>query len=238
MVASVRVQMDIDALSRTLNVSRNNIRFAGAASLTQVAKVAQKQLTTQIEQTFNNPTPWIRKSAFVKPATKEDLSAEVGIKDQGARATPAKYLRDHLNAGARGNKPMEKQLRSMGVLPDGWLVVPSRFGAKLDAFGNVGKATLRKIMQALASGSTASTSAGTFRMFVVKPGSPLSARLQPGIWSAANVGGQSQIVPVLLFVQSATYQQVIDLEQLVSGVVTREFAAKFRAMLDQAGRAS
>lgn len=238
MVARVSVKMDIEALSRTLNASAKNIRFAAAASLTHVAKSSQKQLTTEIGQKFDKPTPWIRKSAFVKPATKEDLTAEVGIKDQGARATPAKYLAEHLGAGSRGNKPMEKALRSIGVLPDGYLVVPSRTGVKLDAFGNVSKATLRRIIQALTTGATASTGAGTFRLFVVKPGTPISARLHPGVWSSATVGGQSQIVPVLLFVQSATYQQVIDLEQLTGAVVAREFAAKFRTLLDQASRSS
>lgn len=234
MVVRVRVQMDVEALARTLNASRNNIRFAAAASLTHVAKAGQKQLTIQIGQRFDNPTPWIRKGTFVKPATPDTLTSEVGIKDQGASAPPAKYMNEHLNAGARSSKPMELALRAAGVLPDGWLVVPSRFGVKLDAYGNVSKATFRKILQAVTSGSTASTGAGTFRMFVVKPGSPLAARLQPGIWSAARIGGQSQAQPVLLFVQQATYQQVIDLEQLAGAVVAQEFSAKFRAMLDQA----
>lgn len=151
MVARVSVQMDIEALSRTLNASAKNIRFAAAASLTHVAKSSQKQLTTEIGQKFDKPTPWIRKSAFVKPATKEDLTAEVGIKDQGARATPSDYIKEHFGGGSRTAKPYERALAAMGVLPSGWRAVPGA-DLELDSYGNPRRKALTEIFNALRTG--------------------------------------------------------------------------------------
>lgn len=236
MVARIKVDTsDIERFARQFGEQgAKQIKYATARALTALAKKGQKAIEQQIGGVFSNATPWIRKGVFVSAARTSSLEATVGIKDQGARATPAHYLRDHINAGERGNKPMELAMRSMGILPAGWLAVPSKDGVQRDAYGNVSKATLGRILRALSQKQTTTRGAIVSRVFVIKPGA--RSHLAPGIWSATRVGDQSVIKPVFLFVNEASYRKVLDLQKIVGEVVRRDLDAEFRAAFNEAIR--
>lgn len=237
MVATIRLKINFDdAVRRWGETARKQVRFAAAKTLTGVAKKGQQATQKEIGNVFNNATPWIKNSVFITPAHISNLEAVVGIKDKGVRATPAHYLREHLAAGARGNKPMEKAMRSMGILPPGWLAVPSKNGVQRDAYGNVSKTTLARILRAISQKKTATRGAITSRVFVIRPG--VQSHLEPGIWSATRAGDQSVIKPVFLFVQEASYRKVMDLEKIVGRVVAQEFQPMFSAALDAAMRSA
>lgn len=236
MVARIKVDTsDIERFARQFGEQgAKQIKYATARALTALAKKGQKAIEQQIGGVFSNATPWIRKGVFVSAARTSSLEATVGIKDQGARATPAHYLRDHINAGERGNKPMELAMRSMGILPAGWLAVPSKDGVQRDAYGNVSKATLGRILRAISQKQTTTRGAIASRIFVLKPG--VRSHLAPGIWSATRVGDQSVIKPVFLFVNEASYRKVLDLQKIVGEVVRRDLDAEFRAAFNEAIR--
>lgn len=236
MVARIKVDTsDLERFARQFGEQgAKQIKYATARALTAVAKRGQKAIEQQIGGVFSNATPWIRKGVFVASARTSSLEATVGIKDQGARATPAHYLREHITAGERGNKPMELAMRSMGILPAGWLAVPSKDGVQRDAYGNVSKATLGRILRALSQRQITTRGAIASRVFVIKPG--VRSHLAPGIWSATRVGDQSVIKPVFLFVSEASYRRVLDLEEIVGDVVRRDLDAEFRAAFDEAMR--
>lgn len=231
---SVKIE-GIEALKRSLGEQQKQLRFAAAKSLTQAARKVETRLRQNIADTFDRPTPWIKNGTFVEPAKKDNLVATVGIKDQGARATQAKYLLQHFTAGARSNKPMEKAMRSMGILPSGWLAIPSKDGVKTDSYGNVSKRTIAGILGALQRKETARNRGLSFRLFVVAPGNN-KTRLHPGIWQAASYEGSSTVKPVFLFVQAARYRKVLDLEKTAREIVDREFGPIFNANLMQALR--
>lgn len=233
------LKVNIDEVTRELGSAfTRQIQFAVASATTNVAKSSREAVKRNLDSVFNNPTSFIRNSAFATPATKETLTAVVGIKDQGARATPAHYLKEHITAGERGSKPMERAMRALGVLPDGWLAVPSKDGVKRDAYGNVSKATVARILGALKQKETAKRGSDTFRVFVVRPGMQASRtrRLAPGIWSVSNIGGQSVVKPVFLFVEAATYRKVFDLPKIVEDVVRTEFGRHLSSAIDRAMR--
>lgn len=236
MVARIKVDTsDIKRFARQFGEQgAKQIKYATARALTALAKKGQKAIEQQIGGVFSNATPWIRKGVFVTAARTSSLEATVGIKDQGARATPAHYLREHITAGERGNKPMELAMRSMGILPAGWLAVPSRDGVQRDAYGNVSKATLGRILRAISQKQTTTRGAIASRIFVLKPG--VRSHLAPGIWSATRVGDQSVIKPVFLFVNEASYRKVLDLQKIVGEVVRRDLDAEFRAAFNEAIR--
>ena len=236
MVARIKVDTsDLERFARQFGEQgAKQIKYATARALTAVAKRGQKAIEQQIGGVFSNATPWIRKGVFVASARTSSLEATVGIKDQGARATPAHYLREHITAGERGNKPMELAMRSMGILPAGWLAVPSKDGVQRDAYGNVSKATLGRVLRALSQRQITTRGAIASRVFVIKPG--VRSHLAPGIWSATRVGDQSVIKPVFLFVSEASYRRVLDLEEIVGDVVRRDLDAEFRAAFDEAMR--
>lgn len=223
------IKIDIKGMAELqskLKGFERQVRYAAARALTATAKAAEADIGKRIGSVFDRPTPWIQRGTFVSPATRDKLEAVVGIKNQGAR-NQARYLREHFDAGARSNKPMEKAMRGAGILPLGWLVVPSPGGVQLDAHGNVSRATVGRILAGLKPGAVARRGDDQHLLFVVKPGQVRTRHLAPGIWSASRVGGTNVIKPVFLFVQRATYRKVLDLPQIVGDVVRREFPRRF-----------
>lgn len=206
------------------------IPAALAAALNQTAKILREQLGRELNSVFDRPTPWIQRSPFMERATRGNLVATVGIRDQGSRVTPAKYLKEHFSGGARGSKPMERALRGAGLLPAGWFVVPGA-GVKTDAYGNVSKTTIARIISELRGGGRRQQAGISFRLFVVRPGETRSSsrHLAPGIWSVSKIGEQTITRPALLFVSRVTYNKVLDLPSMAGGVVSRDFWRNFSA---------
>ncbi len=238
---SISVKSNIDEVVRGLDdIARRQVPFAAAQALTFTARNAAADLKRELGSVFDRPTPFIANSPFFTAANKSRLEAVVGIRDTGGRATPAQYLKEHFSAGARGNKPMEKAMRSAGILPAGWLAVPSSDGVKKDAFGNVSKATVARILGALKQGTTARQGANAFRLFVVPPGDKRKGtrHLSPGIWSSNRIGDSTVIKPVFLFVQAARYNKVLDLPKTVGATVAREFDRQFALALGAALRSA
>lgn len=236
---TINVSDNIKDITRGLDdFARQQVPFATAQALTFTARNAAADLKRELGSVFDRPTPFIANSPFFTAASKSRLEATVGIRDKGGRATPAQYLKEHFDAGARGNKPMEKALRAAGYLPAGWLAIPSNDGVKKDAFGNVSRATVARILGALKQGTTARQGASAFRLFVVPPGDKRKAtrHLAPGIWSANRVGDSMVLKPVFLFVQAARYEKVLDLQKTVGATVQREFARQFGIALSAAIR--
>lgn len=235
----ISVQSNIDQVVRGLSdAAREQIPFATAKALTETAKGIQAELKKSILSTFDRPTPWIQRSPIITPATKSNLEATVGINDKGSRATPAAYLKEHFSSGPRSNKPMEKAMRSAGILPAGWLALPSSDGVKKDAYGNVSKATVARILGELRGGGRRQEKGATYRLFIVRPGQAdhRTRHLAPGIWSVARVGQQSILKPVFFFVAQATYRKVLDLPRIANDIVRKDFDRNFAAAFEQAMR--
>ena len=236
---TISVSDNIKDITRGLDdFARQQVPFATAKALTDTAKGVQAALQQEIKSVFDRPTPWIQRSPVIERATKANLTATVGIRDKGERATPAKYLKEHFTGGARGNKPMEVAMRAMGILAPGWLAVPSDDGVKKDAFGNVSPATVKRIIRELQGGGKRQDKTAAYRLFIVRPGqSGRSARhLAPGIWSVVRAGDQSVMKPVFFFVARATYRKVIDLTSIAQKVVARDFERHFKSAIDGALR--
>lgn len=236
---TINVSDNIKDVTRGLDdLARRQVPFATAKALTNTAKAALAELQREIKSVFDRPTPFITKSPFMTPATKSKLEATVGVRDIGGRMTPAQYLAEHFAAGSRGNKPMERAMRAAGILRAGWLVVPSSDGIKKDAYGNVSKATVSRVIRELQGGARRQDKGATYRLFVVHPGQAdrRTRHFAPGIWSIARIGDQSVIKPVFFFVTAATYRKVLDLPRIAQRVVANDFGRNFRTALDDALR--
>ncbi len=201
-------------------------RFAAAVALTRTAQQVEKRLRDDMAGAFDNPSPWIAKGTFVQRADKATLTATVGVKDR-----QAVYVKEHFNAGLRGQKPYERALSGRGVLPAGYRAVPGA-GLKLDARGIPNRAQLSEIFGALSAGVQVYKGRGkkmqTVGYFVVPVGKP--NRLHPGIWWRS----ARQIKPMLIFVAAAGYDKILDLPKSAGEVVNREFAALFNAAFIEA----
>lgn len=211
------------------------IQYASAVSLTRAAQAAEKGLRAAMTSTFDNPTPYIGRGTYITPATKTRLEAVVGIKDRnnGSGASPATYVKEHFWGGARGQKPFERAISGLGVLPNGWKAIPGA-GLKRDRYGSPDRKQLAEIIGSLAAGMRSYKGRGK-RMalvgyFVVPPTAPAARarHLKPGIYRRTQRGaGGGALSPVFIFVRVAAYRKALDLKAIVEPAAEAEFRKQF-----------
>src|SRR5574343_1810326 len=111
----------LDEVKRSLGNLGGQVPFAAARAITQTAKSVEKKLQADMASAFKSASPYVKRATFATVATKANLSAIVGIKDQkpSGGTAPAVLLKEHFSGGQRSNKPFEKALMSMGAMPQG-----------------------------------------------------------------------------------------------------------------------
>jgi hypothetical protein len=250
-MVAVDVREAVAALAQLADASQKQIRFATRVALTRTAQKAAQAQVREMRDVFRSPTPYALSSVFVRPATAQSMSAEVKLKDDATKATPAaKFLAAQIDGGARSQKRFERALQAAGAMPPGFRAVPGE-GARLDAYGNMSRG---QIVQLLAffqafpeagykANMTAATRARLARgtrtrqgiaYFVGRPGD----RLPLGIWQRTNFAQGSAIKPVLLFVRTADYQPVYDFRYVAEKTIEQEFAGEFATAYIEAQRAA
>lgn len=234
-MVAISVRFEIDRQVRWLDdMQRKQVPFATAKALTDTAKDVERELQAEMASAFTSASPFTLRSTFSASATKQRLHAVVGIKDKklAGGTAPAVLLKEHFTGGERGNKPMEKVMRSIGALPSGWLVVPGA-GMPVDAYGNPKRKDVAELIGALRSGLNVHKGRGkrlqTTGYFVVPVGA--TSHLVPGIYKRIN---NRVIKPIFVFIQHAGYRRRIDLPALANRVVDRMFVPNFQRALSEA----
>jgi hypothetical protein len=126
---------------RAALLTEKNLRYAVAQAMTDSAKDAQARLKAEIPRYVDRPTPWTVNSTYVRFASPNRLTAEVGFKQDAYKGTPAgKYLNPMARGGDRSSTRVEGVLRSGGVIKPNQFIVPTP-AFRGDAFGNVPKGT-------------------------------------------------------------------------------------------------
>lgn len=233
----------LEELKRKLSdMGAKQVPFAAAKAITKTALSVEKRFQSDMAGAFKSASKFVTsttksgKPTFVESAKKNNLTATVGLKDmKPARGTaPAVLLKEHFGGGARGRKPFEKAIQSMGVMPQGWRAMPGA-GMRLNAYGNpsikdIGEMLigLRKSMQVWKGRGKNVVLTG---YFVV----PVGARshLSPGIYRRI---GREVIKPLFVFVKQASYSKVLDMKRSADEVVAREFNPNFDAAFTEAMR--
>jgi hypothetical protein len=225
---------------------QKQVRFAAAKALTQTAKKVQTRLIAEMGSQFDRPTPYTLRSTFVKPATKTELSAIVGLKDRaGSKAAmpPAELLAHQFKGGGRLWKGLERYLHRAGLIGAGEFVAPGA-GARLDRFGNMSRGQISQLMSQLRIGIDPyqyATKSARSRRNVSKAGRIFWARgnakdghLPRGAW--IDMGPPVGLRPLLLVVSRPAYRRRIDLDRLARDVVAKEWGPTFDAALADAIR--
>lgn len=243
----ITAEMDTRQLESTLEGwEKKQLPFATARALTQTAGLIKQALIGSMETSFDNPTPFTLNSLYVKPATKTNLKAEVGIKNMpgNSGSTPqSSYLQPEVQGGRRPVKRMEFLMRSKGVLPKGMMVVPGE-GATLDRYGNVAPSMRVQILSALQlfdesafsrpakMNQTATSRKRNKKALDLFVGSPGGGKEPLGIYKRL---ADDQVVPLLLFVKSGiSYKPRLKMQQVSSDVYQADFAAIFDRSLRDA----
>jgi hypothetical protein len=186
------IQLDvrgIDAVRAALAGVSEQIPYILKTAINSAAFAAMRIERKEMDRVFDNPAPWLTRQVRVTPATKETLTAIVNFQTPKAAAIVA----PHVESGARGIKPYERVLQSMGALPAGMRAVPA--DNIKGANGDPTKATVNRIIQGLRAGKGSG-------YFVIRPGR--SRGLPPGIWLKRK---GDKLKPQFLFYTQVKYQK-------------------------------
>jgi len=226
-----------EELKRSLNdMGRKQVPFAAARAITKTAKSVEKKLQADMAGAFKSASPYTKRATFSTSATKANLTATVGLKDKKPSngTAPAVLLKEHFTGGLRGNKPYEKAIIAMSGMPSGWRAIPSR-GIKKDAYGNPNRKEIGEMLGALRSRMQVFKGRGKkvalVGYFIVPVGA--QSHLVPGIYKRVARGA---LAAMFIFVKSANYRKVLDLQHTADKIVRAEFQTNFDAAFANAMR--
>jgi hypothetical protein len=163
----------------------------------------------------------------VKKSTKRDLSAIIGSPQsiKGQAGVLDKILAPHIHGMRRVPKPVEQSLAAAGMLPSGWVAVPTSY-ATLNAYGNLSRANWRRIVAASRAGVRS-------KYFAAIPGAPATRHLRLGIYERHGRRG-SKIKPIILFYREASYQRMLAWERTAKQIIETNFSREFETAFEQA----
>jgi hypothetical protein len=205
------------------------VPYVGAIMLTKLATDVRSRIQRRLPEVFDRPTDFTVRGVFTRPASRDNLVAEVYFPDSDAEQGRA--AREFIRPGAlgtyqRAQKKTEWLLTRLGVLPAGWVTTPGK-GAKLDGYGNLSGRIYAQIInvlqlkaQVVGGRSVAARSQKraerlgvSAEFFAVPPGANRLARnggwLPPGVWK--HLLGH-RITQILKFVRKAGYRKRLNME--------------------------
>lgn len=236
------IKTNFPEVQRTIDALGKQVRYAAAVAMTRTAQDVKSALQREMSRAFDRPTRFTLNSLFLKPATKEKLEAQVFIKDSNR---PKHYLHPEIDGGNRPQKRFEELLRQRGLLGQGERTVPGG-GARLDAFGNMGRGQIVSILSQLqafnlagASQNATGSKRSRARRAKVKyfyarqresrvgagawKGGEKVQHLSTGIYAKTAIG----IQPVLIFVKAADYKKRLRFYETGEQVVKQNFEGHF-----------
>ncbi|OHS09297.1 hypothetical protein HMPREF3289_01115 [Pseudomonas sp. HMSC75E02] len=123
-----------------------------ADALNHTANQANQALRSEIDDVFDQPTPFTRNAVRILNATPSRLEASLWVKDDkdnnSKGQAPEDWVAPQVFGGPRVDKASERNLRSRGILPKGMFIVPAE-GARLDQYGNMSRGQMIQILSGL-----------------------------------------------------------------------------------------
>lgn len=208
-------------------IGESELPFAMALTATRVAQAAQKAIKREIENVFDNPTPWIKNSTYILAANKSDPKAVVYAREFGGTPAPV-TLTPQIEGGVRKFKRSEGHLRAAGFLPNGWQIAPGP-GAKRDKYGNISRGQLQQVLSGLRVQHDPQQNRRRGKpseFFVIRPGS--RNPLQAGVWQ--RIGRVPSLI--LTFIQTPTYKSRLDWHGVASAAAEAAFVDEVTRSVD------
>jgi len=260
----VTTKIDDRQVKRMLDTfERRQMPFAVSLALNRTAQTIARLERAEMRRRFDRPTPYTLNALRVVPAKKTSLTARVWFKDFAGKGTVAEdYLLPQVEGGTRSQKRFERALRRIGIMTENEFAVPGA-GAKLDAYGNMGRGQIVQILaylqafgeQGYRANMDAKGRARLARTTKKRRGVEYFVSRGPGTWTGARSwkNGRAQhlprgiyqrtsfafgkaIKPVVLFVPRATYRPRFDFHGVANQVVHRDLLTELRKAMAEATR--
>lgn len=242
----VRIE-GLDRVQKRLGALADKARRAAVEATTKTAQEVKRAERAQMEQVFDRPTPWVLNSIYMKPATKQKPEAMVWVKDEAGKGVPSsKVLQAEIDGGKRRQKRSEKALQSVGILPAGWVAVPTK-NAQLDAYGNMARGQIVQILSHLRAqlgggyesrlGGRAFDAAKVKKRIAktgvqyvaIKPGQ--KNNLPPGIYESKGWSKGKSMRPIMIFTPAANYKVRFRFFDVAQSVIDRDLNRVFNETL-------
>jgi hypothetical protein len=236
-VIEVKIQ-GLQATVTALGEKSRQLPFATARALTVTAHQVHRAIIDKMQSGIaGGATPYTLRAFAVTAATKQTLTATVGLKTPAqTQGTPYQQSISHLfNAGTRRFKRLEGWLSANNILPDGLQLVPGP-GLRVDSRGNARQADLKEMIGIL---SAFRRNLKSFRkgrgnkvnevgFFVVRPGDPAARNLHPGIYRRIDPQGAASLIACWFhFVKPTAYRQQFNLDKIAATVVNTNWYGNF-----------
>ncbi len=88
---------------------KSQLPFATAKALTLTGQKVKAGITSAMQRSFSNPTPYTLNSVYLKPATKTNLVAEVELKNWASKERRQAYTWHHKCLVASANQNAQKK---------------------------------------------------------------------------------------------------------------------------------
>jgi hypothetical protein len=205
----------INEIKRDLERMQKKMRDDAKKALNNTAFSVKKKLDENIVESFDNPVPFTKRAIGVEQATRENLKARVFIRDP-----QLKYLREHVEGGARPAKASERRFtRDTGAAKSFW--VPGA-GIKLNRFGNLSIAAVKSIAAKLnARGAYAGS------VFFGQP-----KGMPPGIYARRGRGKRvTGVIPLLIQVDQPRYRKRFKFYEVAEQAASSELSRQMNRAL-------
>ena len=238
---SISVKTDFDNAIRKLDFGvRRQVPFAIKNTLNNLAQHVKTDVVNEMRNKFDRPTPFTLNSLFIKYATKQSLTALVYVKDKELfKSRPFnEQLAHEFSGGQRIRKRLEFWFQRAGYISSNEYLVPGE-AAQLDAFGNVSRGQIQKILSQLRAGPDVYAYKSNSRRSRAKRINveyfwSRGGRLKRGVWARYRLGFGSAVKPILIVVGHAGYVRRIDLERIGNARINREINDRFAIELQKA----
>lgn len=197
---------------------------------------------------FDRPTPYTLDSVYIKPSTKHNLVAEIGLKDDSFKGIPAsKFLFPQIEGGTRSQKRFERALISNGIMPKGFVAIAGG-GVELDRYGNIPRKLIIELLayfrafpeMGYKANMTAKRRTNLFSGSLKKRGYRYFAiglnhsHLAPGIYKTWR--GSRELLCMVQFVSQANYQKRFRFLEVGQQAIDETWQDNLQAAINQAIR--
>lgn len=225
------------------DLEKKQLPFARSQAANRLSKQAVKDLQTEMHRVFDKPTRWVLQGIYARTGTKKDPHGEVIVRDRGfgkGVGTPAAdILSAEILGGTRKLKRFERALGHR--VEDATYIVPGR-GAQLDAFGNMPKGQINKVLSALGA---AETTAGYNANRTTKSGKRQKKKMEIYFVATSKrdgrplavykVIGKGQVAPIFFFPRAKPhYHERLAFYGVVQKTVTKHAVPIFRDEMSKA----
>lgn len=236
------------AFSRQLSdLEAKQLPFVTMMAINATAFDTRQGWAAAMPEIFDRPTPLTLGAVLYTKATKQNLVAQVYIRDEAFKGNaPARYLLAQVEGGQRRHKAFENRLTAAHILPAGMYAVPGK-GAQLNSYGNLPGGQIQAILSQLGAqfdpaNNQTETSANRRRRRAKKLGQrngdyfvPRKAsKLAPGVYQRVSTGFGSALRSVLHFTRKSVYRRRYKIADLAQTIFNRQFPVNFEAQLAKA----